>query len=168
MITRGAVAARERAAAGRRRLRQRGTAALEFAVVAPLLLLLVGGVADYGWAMWCSGALSNAVSQGAYYAFLTGANVSTSTVQSYVKSASGLSGVDVSVTPTTPAWECVASTNPTTLTAAPTATPPGSTACADGTLPGLYITIVASYQSQTFLPMFAAPTVRQSAEVRLQ
>ena len=145
-----------------RRLRQRGTAALEFAMVAPLLLLLIGGVADYGWAMWCSGGLSNAVSQGAYYAFLTGSTVSTTAIENLVKSASGLSGV--SVTANTPAWECVASTNPTTLTPATSSTTP----CADGTLPGLYTSIVATYQSPTFLPMFAGPTVQQSAEVRLQ
>ena len=145
-----------------RRRREGGTAALEFALVAPMLLLLVGGVAEYGWAMWSAGALSNAVSQGAYYAFLKGTTVSSDSIESFVKTASGLSGVTASVT--APVWECVASTNPTTLTAATSST----TACPDGTMPGLYNAITATYVSPSFLPMFDALKVTQTAEVRLQ
>ena len=89
----GSSAAPKRIAGADRRQRQRGTAALEFALVAPLLLLLIGGVANYGWAMWSAGALSNAVSQGAYYSFLNGTKVSAASIESFVQSASGLSGV---------------------------------------------------------------------------
>ena len=145
-----------------RRLREGGTAALEFALVAPLLLLLIGGVATYGWAMWTAGVLSNAVSQGAYYAFLKGNTVSVSTLESYVQNASGLPGVTANAA--TPVWECVTGTNPTTLAQATSST----TACSDGTMPGLYTSITATYTAVSFMPVFAAPKITQSAEVRLQ
>ena len=158
----GSFAAPKRVIGADRRRRERGTAALEFALVAPLLLLLIGGVANYGWAMWSAGALSNAVSQGAYYSFLNGTKVSAASIESFVQSASGLSGV--TATATTPAWDCVSGTNPTTLAAAAAST----TACPDGTMPGLYSAITATYTSPTFMPMFDALKVTQTAEVRLK
>ncbi len=162
MTSREPAAAPKRRVGTDRRLRERGTAALEFALVAPLLLLLIGGVSTYGWAMWSAGALSNAVSQGAYYAFLKGNAVSISALESYVQNASGLPGVTANAA--TPVWECVTGTNPTTLAQATSST----TACSDGTMPGLYTSITATYQAVSFMPVFAAPTITQSAEVRLQ
>ena len=53
-----------------RRLRknQRGAAALEFALVAPALILLIVGIAQLGILFFANAGLSNAVAEGARYA----------------------------------------------------------------------------------------------------
>jgi Flp pilus assembly protein TadG len=142
---------------------RRGVAAVEFGLVAPVLLMVFGGAADLGLGVWARSTLTEAVSQGAYYAFLTGSHVQPSAVQSMVQSATGVSGITASVS--TPATYC-ASGNPMTLTAtASTAT------CADGTTPGTYITISATYTMTSILPAFTGlgnSQLQESATVRLQ
>ena len=44
---------------------RRGVAALEFALVMPLLMTFFGGVVDLGVAVWSKSCLANAVAQGA-------------------------------------------------------------------------------------------------------
>ena len=44
---------------------QRGAAAVEFALVAPLLLLLILGMIDWGWHMFVSQVMTNAAREGA-------------------------------------------------------------------------------------------------------
>ncbi|MGH7041448.1 MAG: TadE/TadG family type IV pilus assembly protein [Acetobacteraceae bacterium] len=142
---------------------RRGVAALEFALVAPLLLLMFGGAAELGLAVWARGILANAVSQGAYYASLTGPSVSVRTIKILVENTSSLSGVTSNPTP--PTAYC-ASGSPVALTA-----PPAGNVCPDGTTPGIYTTISASYAMPSILPAFtglAAPTLQESVTVRLQ
>lgn len=140
---------------------RRGTAALEFALVMPVLLLLLGGLVEFGWAVWSDSALCNAVSQASYYGFLTGSGVSTSSLVAIAEKASALS--DVTATASTPACYCASGT-PATPSPATSCT----TACADGTYPGTYTTIVAQYSVPTFLPLFPSPTITESAMVRLK
>lgn len=138
-----------------------GTAAVEFALVAPILLLLLGGVAEFGWAVWSDSALTNAVSQAAYYAFLTGSTVSPTSIVAIAENASALNGV--TATASTPACYCASGT-PLSLSLAASCT----TTCADGTAPGTYTTIAAQYTVPEFLPLFSAPQLTQSAVVRLK
>ena len=138
-----------------------GTAALEFALVTPVLLLLLGGLLEFGWAVWSDSALGNAVSQASYYAFLTGPGVSTTSIATIAEKASALSGV--TATASTPACYCASGT-PATPSLATSCT----TTCADGTSPGTYTTIVAQYAVPTFLPLFTSPTITESAMVRLK
>lgn len=153
----------------RRRLRRclqggrRGIAAVEFALVAPLLLLLFGGIAELGLTVWARSTLTDAVSQGAYYAFLTGPSVQTSAITTLVQNASGLSGISAGAT--TPATYC-ASGSPATLTAATS-----SGTCSDGTTPGTYTTITATYSMTPILPAFTGlgtSQLKESVTVRLQ
>jgi Flp pilus assembly protein TadG len=56
------------------RLSRRGTAAVEFAVVAPLLMLLVFGMVEYGRLVMVQQVLTNASREGARTAILAGSN----------------------------------------------------------------------------------------------
>jgi hypothetical protein len=163
---------------------RRGIAALEFALIVPVLLLMLGGVADFGLLMVGKGQLANGLAQGVQYALLTGSSVvgtgsGTATVQSVesvVKSAAALSGVKpaVTVTVTGPACYCVSSNYPATLTSAPY--PLSANACAGtcpslAAAPGAFVIINASYAYQPLMPLYsklANTTVSETVTVRVQ
>ncbi len=153
------------------RAARRGIAALEFALVVPVILAMFGGAAEVGLGVWARGALADAVSQGAYYAYSIGKNVQPTAITSVVQTASTLSGV--SATATQPASYCTSTSGSTvSLTTAPaaTGTPPVRT-CPDGTTAGTYTTIGASYTTVSILPAFTglgASTIKESVTVRLQ
>jgi Flp pilus assembly protein TadG len=159
--------------AARRALRadRRGIAAVEFALVVPVILTMFGGAATVGLGVWARGALADAVAQGAYYAAITGPSVTPSAVQSVVRTASTLSGITATVSQ--PASECASASGSTvrlTTAPAPTGTPAVST-CPDGTTAGVYTTITASYMPVSILPAFTglgAATITESATVRLR
>lgn len=81
-----------RVASGRRAARwarrwardERGTAVIEFAIIVPVLMVLVLAIIDFGRMMAVSGSLAAAVRDGARYA-ATSANPSDPTQQSNVK-----------------------------------------------------------------------------------
>ena len=55
-----------------RRHRERGSAAVEMALVLPLFILLIGGIVDVGRAFMVTAALSNAAREGTRYATVVG------------------------------------------------------------------------------------------------
>jgi Flp pilus assembly protein TadG len=67
---------------------RRGVAALEFALIAPALLLLTVGIIDVGRMMWMASTLDHAAREGARYATAHGAQsavpTSTAEVQAFV------------------------------------------------------------------------------------
>jgi Flp pilus assembly protein TadG len=66
---------------------RRGVAAVEFAVVAPVLLLLIFGIIELGRALMVQHVLSEAARDSARYAVVTeGANKSTPVIQAYALS----------------------------------------------------------------------------------
>jgi len=146
---------------------RRGIAALEFALVVPVILAMFGGFAQIGLEVWARGALADAVSQGAYYASITYAAaqpVQTTAIQSVVQTSSTLSGVSAKATPAT--YYC-ATGSPATWTQVASAT----STCSDGTTPGTYTIITASYAMTSILPAFTglgAATINESVTVRLQ
>ncbi|MDR3531359.1 MAG: TadE/TadG family type IV pilus assembly protein [Rhodopila sp.] len=143
----------------------RAVAALEFAITAPILALVLAGASDYGWAMWSRSCLANAVAQGAYYAFLTGTSVTAPNVQAIIQKASSLSGVPA---PTVSAPACYCP-NGSPATLGPTVT--CASTCADGSRPGTYLTITATYTLTSFLPTISGlgnRTVTDTVTVRLQ
>lgn len=151
---------------------RRGVAALEFALVCPLLLLLFGGLVDLGMTVWSESCLANAVAQGAQFAYRTqqtGTNVTQMQIRTFVQQVSTLSGVDASST-TAPAYYCLNTTaSPPTLDASAS----GAT-CAtptyDGSKAGLYVHIIATYTQSAQFPLFTYmvnKTVTESTWVRL-
>ena len=148
-----------------RRLAQdrRGVAALEFAIIGPVLLLLLGMMTDLSLALATQTRLAQAVDNGAHYAFTVGATVSASAVQAVVQASTTLTGVTVAVTG--PALYCI-SGSPAALSADPT-----GAVCADGTTPGTYLKLVATVTYQPQLPGISnmvSTALQQSANVRLQ
>lgn len=152
----------------------RCVAALEFAITCPLLLTVVGGLADFPMAFWEHSLIETGVADGATYAFqqmqaALGQNnsISTSAISSVVKDSINLANVSVQVTQ--PALECVSVDQTTTPpTATLTAAQPGTT-CPDGNLPGTYISITASYTYSPMLPFISqltSKTITETANVR--
>jgi hypothetical protein len=167
-----------KAALSSRSIGHRGVVAVEFALVAPVLLLLLGGVVDFGLLIAGRSQLANGLAQGAQYASQQGPPVSVTAVQNIVKEGSSLAGVKplVDVTVTGPACYC-ASGSPISLS--PSEPPLTSNFTCTGscpnqagsTSPGIYLTIVATYQFQPLMPLYsrlASPVNRQATRVRLQ
>ena len=144
---------------------RQAVAAIEFAIAAPVLLLMLAGAIDFGFREWSRSCLANAVAQGTYQAFLTGPSVTPASIKTMVQGDSSLTGVTVQQIGA-PASYCP-SGSPATLGTAVTA----GSACPDGTTAGVYVTITATYTPATFLPYYSGlggKTLTESATVRLQ
>lgn len=153
-----------------------GAAALEFAIIAPLLLMVFGGIADFGRLLISNGQLANGLAQTVGYALMQGPSVSRSVIASMAKDASARSGVatSVSVMVTGPACYCL-SGQPAALNAS---SPPLSDrftctgACPSPALaPGAYMTITTSCDFVPLMPFYSrlVPTrLVQTATIRLQ
>jgi Flp pilus assembly protein TadG len=85
------------------RRNRRATAAVEFAIVAPVFLLLVFGMIEYGRMVMVQQIITNASREGARTAVLDGATTSsvTSAVNNYLTSGA-ISGGTVTVSPDPP------------------------------------------------------------------
>jgi Flp pilus assembly protein TadG len=87
--------------------RQRGAVAVEFALVIVPLLLIVGGVIEFGRVFWYYDALTKATRDGARYLSMVGPPLDTVSAETLVKdeaNAAGLSSfapgnVDITCTP---------------------------------------------------------------------
>ncbi len=144
---------------------RQAVAAIEFAIAAPVLLLMLSGALDFGFRQWTRSCLANAVAQGAYQAFLTGPAVTAASIRTMVQADSSLSGVAVKRI-AAPASYC-----PTGSPAALGAVVAAGSTCPDGTAAGVYLTITATYTPVTFLPFYSGlggRVLTESATVRLQ
>lgn len=142
---------------------ERGLAALEFGLVAPVLLLLLGSMIDFTLAFWSKGLLASAVAEGAHYAFVTGPGVSASAIQNIVGQSLSLPAAAVTVTG--PGCRCLSGT-PVTVTAQVCGNP-----CPNGTTPGTYVTITARHAYASVLPLYSSlvnPVLVETATVRLK
>jgi Flp pilus assembly protein TadG len=124
---------------------RRGAAVVEFAVVAPLLILLAFGIIEFGRGMMVQQVLTNGAREGARKAVLHGATTSdvNTTIDNYM-SNSGITGYTKQVSP-----------NPATASA--------------GT--GVKVTVSVPYSSVTWLPIGSVnwlknKTLIASAEMR--
>jgi Flp pilus assembly protein TadG len=79
---------------------RRGTAAAEFAIIGPIVVMLVLGMIEFSRLMMVEEVLTNAAREGCRQAVLTGATTSdaTSTVDTYLSGA-GISGYTTTVSP---------------------------------------------------------------------
>ena len=85
------------------RRKRRGAAVVEFAVVAPILFLLVFGMIEYGRLVMVQQVLTNATREGARQGVLDGATTAEvqTTVTNYLTSAN-IAGATVTVNPSPP------------------------------------------------------------------
>jgi Flp pilus assembly protein TadG len=79
-----------RAPKRRSALRERGAAAVELAIVLPLLLLVIGGIVDFGRAFYTQIVISNAAREGARMMAVGGYSTSQVTTRTQLATASGL------------------------------------------------------------------------------
>lgn len=79
---------------------QKGAAAVEFAIVISLLVLITGGVLEFGRVIWYLDALTKATRDGARYLSTSTLPLDTSTAQSLVVNAATNAGLPGSVTVT--------------------------------------------------------------------
>jgi Flp pilus assembly protein TadG len=162
--------------AERRRLRtqeERGAAAVEFALVLPVLLLVVFGIISFGFLMAQKASLSNATRAGARYGTVNAYSASTRTCASVIDkvrataptvgipdTANGRKAVGVTVTltsgatsATVPGVGCAAAKNDATVTGAGASLLPcqntlnGSPATPDT------LTITTTYDSKFLVPI---------------
>jgi Flp pilus assembly protein TadG len=80
--------------------RQRGIASLEFAMILPLMLLLLFGLMEWGWVMHRSGQVLNAARDGARVGARPDAtNAQVQAVINTRMAAAGITGFTTSITP---------------------------------------------------------------------
>lgn len=152
---------------------RRGTAAVEFALILPFLLAVVGGLVDFGFVFFDQCKLAAAVTAGSQYAFSQGQlnqTAQAADVRSKTLNALALAGTTVIVGG--PTLYCVTrnttSIPPTTAFNSQAITA-GQT-CVSGNLPGTYVTITATFIYAPIMPFYsdvASTTLQEIAYVRL-
>ncbi len=134
---------------------RRAAIAVEFALLAPVLVVLLLGVADYVLGFSALIQLRNAVAAGASYCVQNGAGACTAAqVATQAAAATGLA-VATSQVGVSLAYGCATSGGVTMQT---TATPN----CATGYAPGQYATVSASYTYVTTLGQVSIPLSAQT------
>lgn len=140
-----------------------GLAAVEFGLLAPMLLLIVAASVDLGMAYSAQIKVQQAAQAGAQYALKHGFD--STKIPAAVTSATALS---VSATPA-PTQQCGCLSG-TTVTLS--GTPPCLVTCGNGLTPGTYVTVNAQATYTPIIPyatLLSSPTTLTSqAQVRIQ
>lgn len=137
-----------------------GLAAIEFAFLAPILLMLTVCTVDLGIAYYDAMQVENAAQAGSEYAAVHGYKIAS--ISQAITSTSNLSGLAASPAPTE-FCGCPSGSGLTTATC-------GST-CSDSSLAGTYVTVsaTATYTTLIHYPMLPASfTFVNSAVARIQ
>jgi Flp pilus assembly protein TadG len=119
-----------------------GNAAIEFALLAPVLLTLLTGIAELGMAGYQAMQVQAAVAAGVIYAAGNGWT-NTGAINTAVTSATGTAGITASTS--SPFYGCGGSGVIVTQASS-------TAACPDGYAPGTYVTISAAVPHQTIMP----------------
>jgi Flp pilus assembly protein TadG len=123
-----------------------GTAALEFALTIPFLLVFLMAVVELGFAMHETMQVYNSVEAGVLYASKHGFD--SAGISAAVVNATGTQGLAASPAPTQ-FCGCPQAAGVSAVLCNAT--------CADGSAPGQYARIHATLSHQTVLPFFALP-----------
>ena len=131
-----------------RRLRRHssGAAAVEFALIAPVLAGLLLPMVDFGIGAYEKMRVESAAEAGAQYALANASSYSASLITTAVQSATTLASVAV-----TPNESCNCITNSTIGTAISC-----TSTCADGSTPGTFISVATQV---SYIPMLSYPGV---------
>jgi Flp pilus assembly protein TadG len=128
-----------------------GTAAIEFGMFIPVLLILLTGTVELGFLMYEAMQVNNAVEAGALYAAKNGFNAAS--ITSAVTNASVLpTGLNTLTATPAPTQFCGCPTVTGITNSGTCVNPP---ACADGSTPGTYVQINAALTHTIIIP---APT----------
>jgi Flp pilus assembly protein TadG len=121
---------------------RRGTAAIEFGLAVPLLLIVLMGVVELGFAIYEAMQVYDAAEAGALYAAQNG--WSSTGISAAVTSATSATGLTASPAPSQ-FWGCPGESGIATVASS-------SVKCANGNSPGLYVQVNASLNHATILP----------------
>lgn len=138
-----------------------GLAAIEFAIVAPTLVLLFISTADLSLGIYRKMQVQNAAQSGAAYAMLYG--FAKTSISSAVTNATGYSSVAASPQPNEFCGCPSASTGVTSISC--------GSSCPNGATAGTYVTVSAQATYETILPYPMLPnsfTFNAQSTVRLQ
>ena len=138
-----------------------GIAAIEFAIVAPTLVLLFICTADLSLGIYRKMQVQNAAQSGAAYAMLYG--FTQNSISSAVTNATGLSAVAATPQPNEFCGCPSATSGVTSISCTST--------CPNGATPGTYVTVSAQATYETILPYPMVPnsfTFNAQSTVRLQ
>ena len=125
---------------------RRGTVAIEFALVAPFFLTLLGGMVELGFASYQAMEAQDAAEAGALYAAKHGYDAAG--ISAAVVNASGSGGVAASPAPTV-FCGCPGTAGVSAISCAST--------CASGDQPGQYVRVNASVAHETILSYLGLP-----------
>lgn len=131
-----------------------GVAAVEFALVAPVLILLLVGTVDIGTAYWEKTEIDNAAWAGAVYAAVNGNN--SSGISAAMSSATGLTSIQSAVGQRF--YGCPTASG---ITAEPSA----SITCGPGGTARTYVTVTASVSYSPVLPYPGFSTLALTSNV---
>ncbi|HWK95894.1 MAG TPA: TadE/TadG family type IV pilus assembly protein [Pseudolabrys sp.] len=119
-----------------------GTAAIEFGLTIPLLLILLMGVVELTFAIYEAMQVYDAVEAGALYAAQNG--WSSSGISTAVTSATSATGLTATPAPSQ-FWGCPSESGITTVASS-------SVKCSGNTNPGQYVQVNATLNHSTILP----------------
>jgi Flp pilus assembly protein TadG len=139
----------------RRPNRKRGQAMVEFALVIPIFLLLLAGLADFGFALFSRMTVINAARDGARAAVMVSDHAQLVTIAQNTANSSatraGLAPSSVTVT-------CLQTTT--------SVTSPPAIACS-GAVVGDSISVSVNYTYHTFFPLFFGATFNLGSTVQM-
>ena len=157
---------------------RRGTAAVEFALAFPVLMMSVGAAVDFGMLNYYQSALTTAVAAGSEYALLTGNTVTGANVRSVVQQTvvlptsitATITAPGNSTSPAAPACACITGTSGSYALTAATC---GTTCTLEGSPAKyyLYISGSASYSPMVLNAgsiLGATKTLTRTARVLVQ
>jgi Flp pilus assembly protein TadG len=148
-----------------------GNALIEFAIIAPLLVVMCVYVADFGFYIFRQTELQHAAQTGAQYAIEHGYN--STSISSAVTNDANDSSFTITTTPSE-FCGCPSSTGVTQISAG--ACPEGST-CSGGAVAGSYVTVSTTATYNTIAPVSgkiftitvpSSYSLKGSATVRIQ
>jgi Flp pilus assembly protein TadG len=135
-----------------------GVGAVEFAIIAPIMVLFCVGIADLGIGVYTKTQVNNAAQYGAEYALLNGFDADA--ISSAVKNSTSLSNLNVSPTQT---CGCPSSTGMVASSC--------STTCSDGSKAGSFAQVQVTDTYTTLIPYPGLPasfTLTAQSTARLQ
>ena len=122
-----------------------GSAAVEFALLAPLLGVMLIGLVDFGLGVYTKMQVQNAAQAGAEYVIANGFNSGNTTpVTTAVTTATNLSGITASPAPSQ-FYACPVDNTLSTVAS-------GSITCSSGKSAGSYVTVSAQAVYNTIMP----------------
>ncbi len=142
-----------------------GVAAVEFGMLLPVFALVCVGAIDFGLAFDAKLQLATAVGEGGQFAFLSGATVQPSQVETVVQNATNLSPISVSVTYNAASCYCPSGSPPTL------AAQSCGSSCSSGAPAGKYVVINATYRYPAIFPTYALlanPVITETVTTRVQ